>query len=108
MSEKMTQNEAAQILEAFKAGLNGEPFPEHPSWSLRIPAAIAKAEELLASTGIGVYFKMSATGVITATEVALAKALWEAHQSLALEYGERVEIVPPALRDFCTKVESLD
>ncbi len=82
-----------------------------PPWSSRIPAAIAKAEELVGDEREFRTYWMDNREVpvtITATEVVLAKALWEAHQSLALEYGERVEIVPPALRDFCTKVESLD
>ncbi len=74
------------------------------SWSSRIPAAIEKAEKLL--DGKVRYYDQD----LTATEVALAKALWELYPCNDGE-SHCCDFEPAtcqALRDFCTKVESLD
>ena len=82
-----------------------ENFPiEAQPWSSRIPAAIEKAEKLL--DGKVRYYDQD----LTATEVALAKALWELYPCNDGE-SHCCDFEPAtcqALRDFCTKVESLD
>ena len=74
---------------------------DHPSWATRIPAAIKQAEELLLDAGERDYFwLLKPRSVITATEVALAEALW----AWIAEPGE----TPAALIAFTEKVEALD
>lgn len=72
-------------------------------WSTRIPAAIAKAEKL---DFVGdLYEQAWGNKHITATEVQLAKALYD---KWGEHYSEADEWLYPALRAFCEKVESLD
>ena len=79
--------------------------------STRIPAAIKKAEADVAYHKWAMWYRKKGstepTDIITATEVALAKLAYESHQSLALEYGEDVEIVAPELIAFTEKIEKL-
>ncbi len=104
-------------------------FDRHPlPWSSRIPAAIAKAERLLSDDALvacephrGERYlgtpevfvpRHNAEGTITATEVALAKALWEQHDNRTDGCDAEIcrhewDKVPEALIEFAQKVESL-
>ena len=76
-----------------------------PPLATRIPAAIKRAKEpfaanpMLRVVGVG-------TGWVTATEVALAEALWKTYRALNSESGE--EHWPTPLIAFTEKVEALD
>ena len=78
-------------------------------WSSRIPAAIAKAESLTNGHDHRVALEEGSLTIITATEVALAKALWELWVEYcdALDWEEAGDTPPPALIVFAQKVESL-
>ncbi len=71
-------------------------------WSDRVPAAIAKAEEHMADH---THDECRCYELITATEVALAEALWEILSSEDI-VDERWAW-PPALIAFAEKAESL-
>lgn len=78
----------------------GDPTSPHnlkKPWSTRIPAAIKKAEEKLGQNPY--WISMDFTTVITAGEVALAKALWEADQYRSVPHE--------ALIAFTEKIEKL-
>jgi hypothetical protein len=95
-------------------------MPKH-TWSERIPAAIAKAERRMGSGSGSIHYFLSTQGpdgAITASEVALAKALWETESDateLLAELDLREKLLlgaiiadnRPALRAFCEKVEAL-
>ena len=68
-----------------------------PSWATRIPAAIKRAKELVGPDAW--YANDSSTVVVTATEAALAQALF---------YSNHEDNPDPALIAFTEKVESLD
>ncbi len=86
-------------------------------WPARIPAAIAKAEELLAreggASGCVLRFGEETRNALTKTEVALAKALWKSQcpdSRTDVPGVHEVELPCPhhaALRAFCEKVEEL-
>ena len=80
---------------------------EQAPYSVRIPAAITRAEALTERSD----FRVSSITLevfITATEVALAKALWENYKSLNELRGQgEEELLPPSLIAFTEKVESL-
>lgn len=91
-------------------------------YSERIPAVIAKAEKLVAPwvdthpLNIETFpcehcdareKHNSKRGAITATEVALAKALWEEWESEHELPGGRFSSYPPALIAFTEKIEQL-
>ena len=84
-----------------------------PDWSSRIPAAIAKAEKLLDVEGVPRGFFLPAgnpDGALTATEVALAKALWDTEVLFEEGFKESWEPLGgsgKALIAFTEKVESL-
>ena len=71
-------------------------------YSERIPAAIARAEELLASDECGdvVYLADTSELTFTAGELALVKALWR----VTMAEGWHID---PALREFVAKIERL-
>ena len=75
-----------------------------PPWATRIPAAIKRAEDWVED------HKGWSFIPITATEVALAEALWE--QMQGDEYRRHPAnpeaVPPPALIAFMEKVEALD
>ncbi len=87
---------------------------EEKDWASRIPAAIAQAEERVAQKPLyrGEHqepYSFEKHESITATEVALAKALWEELQFEQHKlYGGIEQEPPPALHAFTEKVESLD
>ena len=68
-----------------------------PSWATRIPAAIKRAEELVGPDDW--YANDSSTVVVTATEVALAEALF---------YSNHEDNPDAALRAFTENIEALD
>ena len=73
-------------------------------WSVRIPAAINNAEEIVAAENWPLV--QARDGVqLTAGEVALAKALWKTYRTLNTESGE--EHWPAPLIAFTWKVEKL-
>ncbi len=88
---------------------------EQPNpWSSRIPAAIAKAESLTNGHDHRVALEEGSLTIITATEVALAKALWELclheqRDNEREELGDSAECSSgyEALEAFTEKVESL-
>ena len=92
-SEEQVTNEEEEV--QLGAGMIefGEP------WSVRIPAAIKKAEELIGPDDW--YANDASTIVITATEVALADELW------GFANDGPCPPWPDALIAFCEKVEKL-
>ena len=74
-------------------------------WSSRIPAAIAKGKELLDGRD-GWFPQLPLSEPITAGEVALAEALWEATQDTP-SYLVGGEQIPEALIVFTEKIERL-
>lgn len=110
----MSDKTPAEIMEAEQAAYG---FPDiKPDWPDRIEAALAKAEEWLGGREETYCGKMvdavSRASVVTQiqtltrTEVALARALYEAWPHVNVE-GEALPETPQALRDFCEKVEAL-
>lgn len=94
-------------------GTGWQRLPLKP-WSVRIPDAIARAKELV-KRDAGDWYANDKAVVITATEVALAEALWDYTQILmhGTEKQAMLERHPtiynaPALIAFCEKVEALD
>ena len=79
------------------------------SLDVRIPAAIKKAEADVAYHKWAMWYRKKGstepTDIITATEVAVAKALWKTYRTLNTESGE--EHWPTPLIAFCEKVEKL-
>lgn len=93
--------------ETGTAGYTYKDLAEQP-WSVRIPSAITRAEEYLGGTDSRMSGAFGTTlyldKILTATEVALAKALygeWGEH------YSEAEEWLYEALQAFTEKVESL-
>lgn len=76
------------------------------SYSVRIPAAIAKAEAELRIPAICPTCKRR-DSLITELELALAKALWDMTLMIMRGKAPGIEFLPPALMAFCEKVESL-
>ncbi len=72
------------------AAQKGLPTPDFSAWSHRIPAAIAKAEGLFQEGTVFEHFRAVEVGspvnrvAITANQVALAKALWDAEQDCTI------------------------
>ena len=85
---------------------------QHPPFSSRIPAAIAKAEEELFGCGVGALNGCKKHQWLLHA-VALAKALWGSYgwgrleQFASESYLSSTEHLKP-LREFTEKVESLD
>ena len=79
------------------------------SLDARIPAAIKKAEANVAYHKWAMWYRKKGstepTDIITATEVAVAKALWKTYRTLNTESGE--EHWPAPLIAFTEKVEKL-
>lgn len=85
-------------------------------WSVRIPAAIARAKAVLTPEGstsgkllkgMSTLTKKGIVANLTATEVALAEALYLAEIRIDSEWGMEKESLPdPALREFTEKVEA--
>lgn len=71
-------------------------------WAERIPAALAKAEGIVEQAGSDVKLH----GILTAGEVALAKALWAVLLNEGYGEGEPPD-AEAALRAFVEKVEGL-
>lgn len=82
-------------------------FEQRKPYSIRIPAAIAKLEPFFERYPGLPYFKARGV-IITATEVALAKALWEENDQHLMGLAEFVGCKGcQALIAFTEKVEQL-
>ncbi len=114
----MTANEPGGLVDHGPPGPDSD-HPHIPSWSVRIPAAIAKAEEHFAAGAevLNSHAELCTrdcwTG-LTANQVALAKALWGASgcpiclkKQLVTHFHSGDSSPHPALIAFTEKVESL-
>ena len=78
---------------------------EMKPWSTRIPAAIAKGEELLDGRD-GWFPQLPLSEPITVGEVALAAQLWKTELFVQELKGKQPP--PPSLIAFCEKIERLN
>lgn len=119
----MTDDSASAILTSLDVN-NAEVHPETMKklrgampWSTRIPASIARAKELTAERPYWMFIQgeyPALNNYLTATEVALAEALWGHLDSFGAwaradepSVQEWIHETQEALREFTTKVESL-